>query len=208
MSSANYTASLTSDSTLTVGTIALGAGGYANASTASGAFIADLENIADSNYATITLSSNLGQYGVGYQFVPYFVSASVTYSSSLYSRYGDVNVTFLPQSGDKIVLIDNGGIAQDLDVYSYSGNTFTVVGDILNNWIDNPGLITTFLLLRRFNDEQNVILTYNKPNGATSYGFLLPETVSPEVVNNINRLQANVQAQLLSTQANSNISNI
>jgi hypothetical protein len=208
MSSANYTTTLTSDSILTVGTIALGAGGYATATTASGAFIAALENLADSNYATIRLNPSLGQYGVGYQFVPYFVSASVTYSSSLYSRYGDVNVAFLPQPGDKIILIDNGGTAQDLDVYSYSGNTFTVVGDILNNWVANPSLIVTFLLLRKYNDEQNVILTYNKPNGATSYGFLLPDTVSPTVVNNINTLQANVQAQLLSTQANSNISNI
>lgn len=208
MSSANYTASLTSDSILTVGTIALGAGGYASATTASGAFITALENIPDSNYATITLNSSLGQYGVGYQFVPYFVSASITYSSSLYSKYGDVNVTFRPVSGDKILLIDGGGTSQELDVYSYSGNTFTVVGDILNNWVGNPSLITTFLLLRRYNDEQNVILTYNKPNGATSYGFLLPDTVNPVVVNNINTLQANVQAQLLSTQANSNISNI
>jgi hypothetical protein len=207
MSSANYTASLVPGGTLTVGTIALGAGGYAFATTSSGYFIQDLENL-DSNYATITLSSNLAQYGVGYQFVPYFVSASVTYSSSLYSKYGDINTPFQPQYGDKVVLIDNGGAAQDLDVYSFSGNTITVVGDILNNWVDNPTLVKTFLLLRKYNDEQNVILTYNKPNGATSYGFLLPNTVSPEVINNINTLQANVQAQLLSTQANSNISNI
>ena len=208
MSSANYTASITSDSTLTVGTIALGAGGYASATTGSGPFLASLANIENTNYATITLNSSLGQYAVGYEYVPYFVSASITYSSSLYSKYGDVNTPFSPQSGDKIILIDGGGTAQDLDVYSYSNNTFTVVGDILQNWVNNPTLVTTFLLLRRFNDEQNVILTYNKPNGATSYGFLLPDTVSPEVVDNINKLQANVQAQLLSTQANSNISNI
>jgi len=207
MSSANYTASLVPGGTLTVGTIALGAGGYAFATTSSGYFIQDLENL-DSNYATITLSSNLAQYGVGYQFIPYFVSASVTYSSSLYSKYGDVNTPFEPQYGDKIIMIDNGGITQDLDVYSFSGNTITVVGDILSNWVINPSLVKTFLLLRKYNDEQNVILTYIKPNGATSYGFLLPNTVSPEVVNNINKLQANVQAQLLSTQANSNISNI
>jgi len=207
MSSANYTASLIPGGTLTVGTVALGAGGYAFATSSYGYFIQDLENL-DSNYATITLSSNLAQYGVGYQFVPYFVSASVTYSSSLYSKYGDVNTPFEPQYGDKVVMIDNGGIAQDLDVYSFSENTITVVGDILNNWVTNPTLVKTFLLLRKYNDEQNVILTYIKPNGATSYGFLLPNTVSPTVVNNINKLQANVQAQLLSTQANSNISNI
>jgi hypothetical protein len=208
MSSTNYTASITSDSTLTVGTIALGAGGYAAATTGSGPFLASLDNLVGSNYATITLNSSLGQYAVGYEYIPYFVSASVTYSSSLYSKYGDVNTPFSPQTGDKIILIDGGGTAQDLDVSSYSNNTFTVVGEILQNWVNNPTLVTTFLLLRKFNDEQNVILTYNKPNGATSYGFLLPDTVSPEVVDNINTLQANVQAQLLSTQANSNISNI
>jgi hypothetical protein len=208
MSSANYTASITSDSTLTVGTITLGAGGYASATTGSGPFLASLANIEGTNYATITLNSSLGQYAVGYEYVPYFVSASITYSSNLYSKYGDVNTPFSPQSGDKIILIDGGGTAQDLDVFSYSNNTFTVVGEILQNWVNNSTLVTTFLLLRRFNDEQNVILTYNKPNGATSYGFLLPDTVSPEVVDNINTLQANVQAQLLSTQANSNISNI
>jgi hypothetical protein len=208
MSSANYTASITSDSTLTAGTIALGAGGYANATTGSGPFITSFANLTDSNYATITLNSSLSQYAVGYQYVPYFVSASVTYSSSLYTKYGDVNTPFSPQTGDKIILIDGGGTAQDLDVFSYSNNTFTVVGEILQNWVNNPTLVTTFLLLRRFDDEQNVILTYNKPNGATSYGFLLPDTVNPVVVENINTLQANVQAQLLSTQANSNISNI
>jgi hypothetical protein len=207
MSSANYTASLVAGSTLTVGTIALGAGGYAFATTSSGYFIQDLENF-DSNYATITLSSNLAQYGVGYQFVPYFVSASVTYSSSLYSKYGDINTPFQPQYGDKVVMIDNGGTAQDLDVYSFSGNVITVVGDILNNWVLDPTLVKTFLLLRKYNDEQNVILTYNKPNGATSYGFLIPETINPLVISNINALQANVQAQLLSTQASSNINNV
>jgi hypothetical protein len=206
MSSANYTASLTSNSSLTVGTIAVGAGGYPEATTQSGYFISSFANLTGS-YSTITLSSNLAQYA-GYQFVPYFVSASVTYSSSLYAKYGDVNTTFLPEYGDKVILIDNAGISQDLDVYSFSGNTITVVGDILSNWVINPYLVKTFLLLRKYNDEQNVILTFNKPPGATSYGFIIPETISPEVINNINTLQANVQAQLLSTQASANISTL
>ena len=51
-------------------------------------------------------------------------------------------------------------------------------------------------------------MRFNKPPGATSYGFILPNTISPQVVNNINTLQANVQAQLLSTQASANISTL
>ena len=103
---------------------------------------------------------------------------------------------------------DYAGVVQNLDVYGFSNNTITVVGDILSNWVDNPKLVKTFLLLRRYNDEQNVILTFNKPPGATSYGFIIPETINPTVVNNINTLQANVQAQLLSTQASANISTL
>ena len=206
MSSANYTASLTSNSSLTVGTIAVGAGGYPYATTSSGNFISSFANLTGS-YSSITLSSNLAQYA-GYQFVPYFVSASVTYSSSLYTKYGDVNINFSPQNGDKVILIDNAGITQDLDVYSFSGNTITVVGAILSNWVINPSLVKTFLLLRKYNDEQNVILTFTKPSGATSYGFIIPETISPQVVDNINTLQANVQAQLLSTQTSANISTL
>ena len=206
MSSANYTASLTSNSSLTVGTIAVGAGGYPYATTSSGNFISSFANLTGS-YSSITLSSNLAQYA-GYQFVPYFVSASVTYSSSLYTKYGDVNINFSPQNGDKVILIDNAGITQDLDVYSFSDPTITVVGDILSNWVINPSLVKTFLLLRKYNDEQNVILTFTKPSGATSYGFIIPETISPQVVDNINTLQANVQAQLLSTQTSANISTL
>ena len=206
MSSANYTASLTSNSSLTVGTIAVGAGGYPYATTSSGNFISSFANLTGS-YSSITLSSNLAQYA-GYQFIPYFVSASVTYSSSLYTKYGDVNINFSPQNGDKVILIDNAGITQDLDVYSFSDPTITVVGDILSNWVINPSLVKTFLLLRKYNDEQNVILTFTKPSGATSYGFIIPETISPQVVDNINTLQANVQAQLLSTQTSANISTL
>jgi len=198
MSSANYTASLTSNSSLTTDTIAVGAGGYPYATSSYGNFIQSMTNL-EGNYSSITLTSDLGNYE-NYQFVPYFVSASVIYSSSLYLKYGDVNTTFSPQYGDKVIMSDFAGVTQDLDVYSFSNNTITVVGDILSNWCTNPKLVKNFLLLRKYRDEQNVIITYNKPPGQTSYGFLIPNTVSPQITNNINTLQAAVQSQLLSTQ--------
>lgn len=59
-----------------------------------------------------------------------------------------------------------------------------------------------FLLLKRYPDEQNVILRFPKAPGETSYGFVIPNTISTSVVDNMNTLQAAVQKQLLSTQAN------
>ena len=140
----------------------------------------------------------------GYQFVPYFQSGSVFYSSSLYTQYGDINYTFNPQYGDKIILGDASGIIQDLDVLESSLNgsnlRITVSPSVLQNWIDTPSKVLRFLLLRKYKDEQNVILTFNKPPGQTSYGFLIPDTINPSVTNNINTLQAAVQSQLLSNQ--------
>jgi hypothetical protein len=206
MSSANYTASLTSNSSLTVATIAVGSGGYPFASTSSGNFIQSMLNLPG-NYSSITFTSDLSQY-INYEFVPYFTSGSTTYSSSLYANYGDINVPFSPQFGDKVIMIDEAGVTQDLDVYSFSNDTITVVGEILSNWAANPKKVKIFLLLKKYNDEQNVILTFNKPDGATSYGFLIPNNITPQVTNNINTLQAAVQSQLLSTQANTNIGNL
>ena len=162
-------------------------------------------------YGFVTMSSDLSIFQ-GYQQVPYFVSQSLTYSSSLYSRYGDINVDFSPQPYDKLILQDKNGIVQNLDIYStfYSGSNLILqtVPSILPAWTTNYALVQTFLFLRRYNDEQNVIVTFTKPIGQTSYGFILPSDINPAVLSNINTLQAKVQAQLLSTQANTNINTV
>lgn len=215
MSTSNYTASVSVgalNNSLSVGTIAVGQGGYPYATASLGNFVANVADVTDLE-SQITLSSNLSQY-YGYQFVPAFISASVIYTSSLYTRYGDVNVTFVPQTGDKIVMSDFSGLIQDVDVLQASIDpgtnqlNITVVPQIIENWKLNPSLINRFLLLRRYKDEQNAILVFNKAPGPTSYGFLIPETINPSVTDNINTLQAAVQSQLLSTQADPTIDTI
>ena len=220
-SNANFTSSISSTSTLTVVQSSL-EGNYPFASTASGQFIKSFSTSA--SYGVITLTGSLGTFYNNYQQVPYFVSgspdngtpptASWIYSSSLYVNYGDVNTLFAPQPNDKIILKDKNNVTQDLNVYSSSLSGSQNCIEIFTSsypqgsWVTNPTLVSTFLLLRRYEDEQNVIMRFNKPPGATSYGFILPNTISPQVVNNINTLQANVQAQLLSTQASANISTL
>jgi len=206
MSTGNYTASVSynvTDSSLSALPASAGQGSYPYATTSSGNFIYDITDITVQQ-SSIILSNNLTQY-LNYQFVPFFVSASLSFSSSLYNQYGDVNVAFNPQVGDKVVMFDVNGIYQDVDVLSsevVAGKlTIYVVPSVLTNWVNNSNLITKFLILRRYDDEQNVILTFNKNPGATSYGFIIPETISAEVTNNINTLQAAVQSQLLTNQA-------
>ena len=216
MSTSNYTASFSGVSSLALGSVSVGAGGYPYATSSQGNFINSVANgyIAASNSPTgsIILSSNLSSY-LGYQFVPYFISGSTVYSSSLYAgssttaSYGDTSYVFQPTLGDKIVMSDYSGISQTFDVIGYSidGNSrvnISVVPTILSNWIANPSLIYQFLLVKKYKDEQSLQLTFNKKAGQTSYGFIIPQNINPTVLANINSIQSQVQAQLLSNQAN------
>lgn len=206
-SAANYTASVTLGS-LTV-TEATTQGSYPYATNTTSSYITSFSN--NGIYGYVTMSSDLSAFN-GYQQVPYFISQSLTFSSSLYNRYGDINTTFTPQPYDKLILQDKSGVIQNLDIYNafYSASNLILqtVPTILPVWITSGSLVQSFLLLRRYNDEQNVIMNFTKPIGQTSYGFILPQTINPVVLSNINTLQAKVQAQLLSTQANTNINTV
>ena len=216
-SAANYTASV-SQGSLTVSE-ATTQGSYPYATNSTSSYISGFNN--NGIYGYVTMSSDLSNFN-GYQQVPYFVSgspegispvtASYVYSSSLYSKYGDINVAFTPQSYDKLILQDKNGIVQNLDIYNtfLSGSNLILqtVPTILPAWVTAYTLVKTLLLLRRYNDEQNVIVNFTKPIGQTSYGFILPNDINPLVLSNINTLQAKVQAQLLSTQASTTINTV
>jgi uncharacterized membrane protein YdfJ with MMPL/SSD domain len=100
---------------------------------------------------------------------------------------------------------DSSGITQELTVVTASLQSgrlnIEVTPQVLDNWMSNPNLVYKFLLLRKYQDEQNILLTFNKAPGATSYGFLIPDTISSKVTQNINTLQAAVQSQLLNGQS-------
>lgn len=210
-SNANFTASISELSTLSVAQSSI-QGNYPYVTSSDGAYIKSFAN--SGSYGIITLTGSFGPFYGSYQQVPIFVSGGVTYSSSLYAKYGDVNTVFSPEPFDKIVLIDTNQVTQVLEVYSssLSGSQNCVqiytIPNVITSWITKPYLVENFLLLRRYKDEQNVILSFNKPPGATSYGFIIPETISPVVTNNINTLQAKVQAQILSTQASTTINTV
>jgi hypothetical protein len=215
MTTANFTASLSAGSlAAVVQTSAQGNYPYATASISLNPNGWYIDNIVTSSLLSdasdLTFTTNLSQF-FQYQQVPGFISASngtqVAITSSLYAAYGDINYTLNPAFGDKLVMSDFGGNIQDLNVVtaSYSSSTkklkVTVAPQITGDWQTNPKLIYRFLLLKRYENEQNVILTFNKAPGPTSYGFIIPDTINPSVTANINALQAAVQSQLLSNQS-------
>jgi len=214
MSTANYTASLSvgaANSSLGLNSTSTGTGGYPYATTGSAGinFISGAFN--NTTNGVLVLNESVSNY-IGYQFVPNFSSASVSYSSSLFAQYQDTSYGFLPQFGDKIIISD-GYITQNLDVISYTTDAnnkinIAVLPQIYTPWTTSanpqgPARILKFLLLKRYNDEQNIQLSFTKKPGQTSYGFLIPSNINPSVLANINTIQAQVQAQLLSTQVNS-----
>lgn len=216
MSTSSYVATLSvgeSNSTLALNTVAVGSGGYPYATSSAalgpgyGNFISGAFNNTAGTTGSLVLSQNLSNY-LGYQFVANFTSASIAYSSSLYSQYQDTSYVFQPELGDRIVLYD-GTRTENFDVLGYSLDSnnrvnISVVPTIFGTWANNPSKILQFLLLKRYNDEQNIQLSFVKKSGQTSYGFLIPSNINPNVLARINTIQAQVQAQLLSIQANSN----
>lgn len=207
LTTGNFTASIVdgaSNTYLVTTPAAVGTGGYPfTIITGSGTPIYSISDVTETT-SIISLNSQVSSF-LQYQFVPYFISGSTIVSSSLYDSYGDVNYPFNPQFGDAIVMSDFSGITQELQVVSASLQSgrlnITVTPQVLDNWMLNSNLVYKFLLLKRYSDEQNAILTFNKPPGATSYGFLIPDTISNQVIENINSLQAAVQSQILNTQS-------
>jgi hypothetical protein len=162
--------------------------------------------------STITLTKDLTTFhNNNYQYAPQGVPGNKE-PSTLYDKYGDIVDVFNIEIGDYVILTTNNGSTYQFEIsgvestssgliISVRGQIPVVVVDALN--APTAGYaVKEFILLKRYKDEQNVILQFPKKPGATSYGFLIPNNINPTVIQDINSLQATVQTQLLSTQAN------
>jgi hypothetical protein len=197
-SSNNITASLATGDNgfLSIGSLAVSTGyslvkcGYVSSA-----------SVADSSFSfTSSLSSF---YGESYFFSPNPTSGS---KNSLYELYGDIDYPFVPKSYDLLVLY-----LSDDTILEY-----TILGVALNN-----GLLTLtlnaplsnlakanlanssykrFLLLSKVKDETNVIVNFTKRPGKTSYGFLISDNISSNVLNNIDNITREVKQKLINEQ--------
>jgi hypothetical protein len=128
-----------------------------------------------------------------------------TSSVGLYNTYGNINNTFSPKVGDTILIYYNGGTQyQELNItYANLINsiyTIKVSPNLVNNLALGSYTSTTvdrLLLLSKQADETNLYLTFNKTQGTTSYGFLVPDNLSPTILQNIDVITRQVQQKLL-----------
>lgn len=145
-------------------------------------------------------------------FNPSYTSGSVA-SSSLYNKYGDVVYSFNLQKGDLVLFkaISSTGLNQ----YEYRVSRF-YVGDngLYHIHLDNDlpaflniGAYTTssfeeVLFLKQLEDETQVLLNFNKKDGRTSYGFIIPEDIHPDILKNINTITKEVKTKLIEVENN------
>ena len=186
----------------------------------NGAYTYATSSIQFGNFISASVSPNvlifnasLSSFFGTYLQVPAFLSGSsqaVSISSSLYSTYGEINNPFNFSIGDKIVLYGVDGRYQILEVSSTNAADFSdnkrrvYVSPNLNSYfLLGAQNIGSCLIVKKLKDEQNIILSFKKSPGDTSYGFVIPENISLDILNNIASIQSNVQNQLLSTQQNS-----
>jgi hypothetical protein len=139
-----------------------------------------------------------------------------TSSATLYNSYGVVNNTFSPKVGDTLLIYYNSGNQlQELNIINVnldnSNYTIKVSPNLVNNLTLGSYTSTTIdklLLLSKQPDETNLYLSFIKTQGQTSYGFIVPDNLSPDVLSNIDTITKQVKQKLLTTNQGLTINTI
>lgn len=138
-------------------------------------------------------------YGPSFIFLP---TGSLFGTSSLYSQYGPVNYPFEMQPGDVILLSQSSGSI----VNEYTINNINVSANNVRFNVSPPlpsnigATLYSSVFLRKIKDETNIISRFRKPVGNTSYGFIIPDNIHPDVLNNIDIITKEVKLKLLADQ--------
>jgi hypothetical protein len=207
-STTNFTASITKGS-LYVASLAA-ATGYASTDCPyfdTGSISASM---ASSNNNVITLDSGITNfYNNNYQFVPNPLTGSI---NSLFDEYGEVDYPFSIKTYDIALTYLSDGTYVESRIISTSLSPSSLLelhldAPISNFYADNliSGSYQRFLILTRINDETNANAVFRKRDGKTSYGFVIPENLSPDVLANIDIITREVKQKLLADQQGTTI---
>jgi cold shock CspA family protein len=147
----------------------------------------------------------------GYIFTPNPLSGSL---NPLYSIYGDVDYPFIIQPFDIILLYLSDGTYVEYRVLSLrveSGQLIMTLDLPLSSTTKSnisTNTLNKFLILTRIKDETNASIIYKKRSGKTSYGFIIPDNLSPEVLAKIDTITREVKQKLINEQQTVEINNV
>ena len=205
----NFTASLTQGS-LYVASLAISTG-YASTDCPyfDSASISASMTTTDSNNI-ITLDAGVTNFhNNNYQFIPNPLTGSI---NSLFDEYGEVDYPFSIKNYDIVLTYLSDGTYVESRIISTSlspSNLLQLHLDtpISNFYADNliSGSFQRFLILTRIDDETNAHAVFRKRDGKTSYGFVIPENLAPDVLDNIDTITRQVKQKLLADQQGSTI---
>ena len=200
----NFTASITQGS-LYVASLAASTG-YASTDCPYFDSASISSSMASGNNNIITLDAGVTSfYNNNYQFVPNPLTGSL---SSLYDDYGDVDYPFSIKTYDIALTYLSDGTYVESRIISTSLSPSNLLQlhldtSLSNFYADNliSGSFQRFLILSRREDETNAYLTFRKREGSTSYGFIIPQNIAPDVLANINTITREVKQKILSDQS-------
>jgi hypothetical protein len=209
----DFTASLANQGNLTVSSLST-ATGYSKTLCP---YLDTASILATSTNNKIVFNSGISSYydkgEGGYIFVPNPLTGTI---SPLYDTYGDVDYPFIIKPYDIILIYLSDGtyieskIIQVIkDVGTNNGNLTLVLDTTLSEFIiedlTNTGSpahqFLRILILSRIDDETNTYIVYSKRPGQTSYGFIIPQNISPDILANIDVITKEVKQKLITDQS-------
>jgi cold shock CspA family protein len=206
-STADFTASM-SQGNLTVSSLVPSIG-Y------TGANCPFLETSSINNNEIILGNGITNFHDSGYIFSPNpLTEPPNTLQSTLYPIYGDVDYPFIIKPYDLMILYLNDGTYVEYTIINLNknnGNLVLTLNALLSENIKtqiNSGSYKNFLILTKIVDETNAYVIYNKRPGKTSYGFIIPDNLSPEVLANIDTITKEVKQKLLNEQQTVEVNSI
>lgn len=141
----------------------------------------------------------------------YFDPSSSIYTSDLYSKYGDVGLKFNTiTNGDILLIKDFNNNVFEFTILSKEQinnkiyiNLLTPIPDGILNNIKGTSIDSSYyeiLFLKKDPNETLTIIAHQKPVGKTSYGFIIPQNLHPDVLANIDTITKEVKQKLLADQ--------
>jgi len=128
------------------------------------------------------------------------------YISDLFSKYGDIDVFFSLKKDDLLIIKDRNNTTTEysiLDVEYGNNIIITLTSPIPQQILDNilglrsETLYYEIILLNKKEDETNIIINQTKKDGKTSYGFIIPYNIDPNILKNIDIITKEVKQKLL-----------